>query len=998
MPAGGRLTGVLTIPAGVAFADALAAGLLERAEPDPLALAEMLVLLPTRRACRTLREAFLRRSKGRPILLPRMRPLGDLDADELLFADPTSAEGLGDLDLPPTIAPLRRRLLLAQLIRASRGPTHGPGALPADQALGLADALASLLDQVHTERLDFAKLADLAPDAFAAHWQITLDFLRVITENWPAILADEGAVDPADGRNALLTAQALAWRNNPPGFPVIAAGSTGSIPATADLLACIRDLPQGAVVLPGLDRSLPDDANERLEPPHPQHGMVRLLHGLGLTPSQVGEWPLAADLAPPSAARAQLVNLAFAPATETDRWLTTEIDAPAALRGVRRLDAASPQAEAAAIALALREVLETPGRTAALVTPDRDLGRRVAAELGRWGIEIDDSGGLPLDRTAVGGFLRLILVAADEPTSSDLLALLKHPLCALGQDPSVLRRLVRRLEINLLRGEPAQALPDLAVRVETWRMKKPGPARDAVLAMVRTLQAMLQPLSVLLKRANCLLGELVEAQGVAAEALAATNHQQGWERLWLGDAGEAAAGFLAELTEDAASFGAIDGQDYTDLVDRLLASVVVRPRFGRHPRLAVLGPLEARLQRADLLILGGLNEGTWPAAPAPDPWMSRPMRAQFGLPPHERRIALAAHDFVQAFMAPEVLLTRAQRAGGAPTVPARWLQRLDATLAAQTGEGHKIASADDIAAWIDAIDHPDAADPSCRPDPRPPVAARPRRLSVTEVPTLRRNPYGIYAKRILNLRELDPLDPEPGPADFGSIVHASVERLAREWSMRPLLDPRARLLEIGREQFGALTEQPGVATFWWLRFERLAHRFVLAEADRRADIGETWVEISGSLGFDAPGGAFQLTGKADRIDRLTDGGLAIIDYKTGAPPGQKDVTNGFEPQLPLEAAIAASGGFPDLPAAPASQLLYWRLAGRGKADKPTDAAKPEAIPRLPGEALAGLQRLIAAFDQEATPYLATPPGPWSRFDAYEHLARADEWSSGEDGG
>jgi ATP-dependent helicase/nuclease subunit B len=986
------LTGVLTIPAGVAFADALAAALLARAGGDPLALSETLVLLPTRRACRTLREAFLRRSHGAPVLLPQLRPLGDLDADELLFADPTAAEAIGDLDLPPTIAPLRRRLLLARLIRASRAADK----IPADQALALADALASLLDQVHTERLDFGKLTDLAPEAFAAHWQITLQFLTLITDIWPKLLAEEGLVDPAEGRNALLAAQAAAWRAAPPNFPIIAAGSTGSIPATADLLACIRDLPHGAVVLPGLDRSLPDDARAILEPTHPQYGMVRLLDSLGMTPAQVADWPLAPDLVPPSPARAQLARLAFAPAADTILWRDADLDVTAALTGLRRLDAISPQAEAAAIALALREVLETPGRTAALVTPDRDLGRRVAAELGRWGIEIDDSGGLPLDRTAVGGFLRLILAAAGTPTSSDLLALLKHPLCAMGQDPADLRRRVRRLELSLLRDHPAQPLPALIQRADAWSKEKPGTGSVAVLALLTQLHALLAPLSDLLTSPDAPLGALVDAHGVCAEALATTDREAGWRMLWLGDAGEAAAGFLAELTTDGPSFGPIQGSDYPPLVDRLLASVAVRPRFGRHPRLSVLGPLEARLQRADLLILGGLNEGTWPAAPAPDPWMSRPMRAQFGLPPHERRIGLAAHDFAQAFMAPEVLLTRAQRVAGTPTVPARWLQRIDAVLAAQPGGPHPIQPAQDLAGWVDAIDMPAALDPPVRPAPRPPVELRPRKLSVTEIRTLRRMPYAIYAKHVLKLRPVGVLDPEPEAADFGKIVHASVEQLAREWSQAPLADPRARLLQIGRAQFGALLEQPGIASFWWLRFERLAQRFALDESARRAKISQSWVEIAGALGFSAPGGTFMLTGKADRIDLLTEGSLAIIDYKTGKPPSKTEVAKGFEPQLPLEAAIAEAGGFQGVPPVATSALIYWRLSGGTEADRPVEAIKATDLPGLAAETLAGLKRLISAFDQIDTPYSATPPGPWSRFDDYAHLARATEWSSGED--
>lgn len=982
---------VFTIPPGVSFVDSLASGLLARSHGDPAALARMTVLLPTRRACRALQEAFLRVSDGAPLLLPRLRPIGDVDEDELaLHGDPIGLED--GMDLPPAISELRRRLLLSRLILGGGPRLTGGVLLSADQAAALAGELARLLDQVQTQRLDFERLGDLVPDRYAAHWQVTLEFLRLLTDHWPAILAEQGAMDPAARRNGLLEAQLAAWRAAPPQTPVIAAGSTGSIPATADLLKLVASLPAGCVVLPGLDRITDDESWQQLGPTHPQAGLARLLEHMGLSRDQVVDWESGVQPHPASRHRAALLALALRPAETSHVWRRDLSLAPGLLDGIARMDCASPQEEAETIALLMREALEVPERTAALVTPDRALARRVAAELRRWEIDIDDSAGRPLAQTPPGSFLRLVVaLVAGEAAPVPLLAALKHPLAAGGEDPATFRATVRRLECAVLRG-PRPGVGFAGLR-RALRGLPDTKERRRLDEWIKLLAAAAQPLMRLMARKSATLADLLGAHLGFAEALAASDVESGAERLWSGAAGEAAAAFIAELNECAAGFGAIDGHVYGALIDELMAGRVVRPTSGGHPRLAIWGPLEARLQHVDLLLLGGLNEGTWPPEAPSDPWMSRPMRAAFGLPPPEQKLGLSAHDFAQAVAAPEIVLTRSGRVEGVPTVPSRWLLRLDAVLAI-AGLELATPSAGRLAGWRRALDAPAGPIvPIAPPAPRPPMALRPRALPVTQIETWMRNPYGIYARYILRLRRLDPLDAAPGAAERGTLIHAALERFVAAYPDGLPDDATARLTQIGAELFAddALA-RPVVRAFWWPRFERIADWFVAYERTRRAVASPVGIEAEGRLVLAAPGGDFTLTAKADRIDRLADGDLSILDYKTGSVPAKGEMTAGFSPQLPLEALIAERGGFPGLGAAPVAEIGFLRLNGGYVPGEAKIYNKD--IADMIAAAEDGLGRLIAAFDDPATAYRAWPSARVApAFDNYAHLARLREWAN-----
>ena len=990
------------------FVDALARGLLARAGDDPLALAVPLVLLPTRRACRALREAFLRQSDGQALILPRMRPIGDVDEDELALGESLAdefAEGAGEtaLELPPAIPELRRRLLLAAKLMA-----QSDGALGAEHAAWLAVELARFLDRVQTERLPFAGLHDLVPADYAEHWQTVLAFLSVLADDWPAMLAAEGALDPAARRNAALEALADEWRASPPGHPVIAAGSTGSIPATADLLAVVAGLPEGAVVLPGLDRHLDDAAWSLVgdDPGHPQHGLARLLARLGAGREMVADWPDGEAAAGLPSARSRLVSAALAPAAATDGWRDLAGQGlEDGLKDVARIDALNPREEAGAIALVMRQALETPGRTAALVTPDRNLARRVAAALGRWGLEVDDSAGVPLGASPPGAFLRLTAdLAAADAAPVPLLAALKHPLAAGGLARPAFLANVRLLERAVLRGpRPAPGfggLKSALEHAETDRYRKVDvPVLKALSGWVDGLAAALAPLTAAMAASKATLPELVAAHITAAEALAASDTGEGGARLWAGDAGEAAAGFVSELFQAAGDFAAVTPAEYPALLAALMVGRVVRPRHGAHPRLFIWGLLEARLQRADVMILGGLNEGAWPPEAVADPWMSRPMQARFGLPLPERRTGLTAHDFVQAMGAGAVVLSRAARVEGAPTVPSRWLARIEAVLHAiqgtdPLGDDASPWPGSTLLEWTRMLDEPAVRVEVAPPAPRPPVAARPRRLSVTQIEMLMRDPYALYARKILRLDALDPIDADPGAAERGQFIHQALEAFVRACPDAVPDDAYARLLEIGRQTFGPALDHPGVLAFWWPRFERIAGWFLDKERERRAAIIASAVEVKGERVIEGPAGAFVLNATADRVDRLADGTLAILNYKTGSVPSKKELAAGFAPQLPLEAAIAQAGGFDGVPAGAVAELAFWRLGG----GDPPGEIKPVADPgTLADQALAGLMGLIAKFDDPATPYHAIPRPEFApRYNDYDHLERAAEWSAVSD--
>jgi len=603
-----RTPPVYTIDPSVSFADALAHGVMQRYGLHAETLSTVTLLLPTRRACRTVRDAFLRQTQGKALLLPRLQPLGDLDEDELTLSGWSHLEGTHPL--APAISPLRRQVLLTRLVLS-----FDDGQTTVDQAAQLAKDLAGLLDQCHTEGVDLKALHQLVPEDYAAHWVKTLDFLKILTDHWPAILEGEGCLDPGDRRNQLLALQTQIWQDQPPDHPVIAAGSTASIPAVARLLTTIAQLPQGMVILPGLDRHMAPDDWATLEATHPQYGLRSLLQAMAITPDEVQVW--GDDSQEVRAARVEVTSQALLPAGTTEKWRHLPDPAPHALEGVMRVDCPTSHEEAGVIALMMREELTRAGHTAALVTPDRNLARRVASELRRWGIEIDDSAGVPLIYTPVGAFLRLLAQCVrDDFAPVAFLALCKHPLFGAGQEAGVFRRLIRTLEVLALRGPRPMAgiegiLKALDQREQHWRQRTSRLSRhqSGLLAELRAVLNVIEAASAgfvkVMKRRQSSFVRLLDQHIKTAEALASTADQTGIDRLWRGEAGETAATFLAELRQAAEGFEDVRCERYPSLLETLMQGQAVRPRYGAHPRLAILGLFEARLHHADRMILGG---------------------------------------------------------------------------------------------------------------------------------------------------------------------------------------------------------------------------------------------------------------------------------------------------------------------------------------------------------------------------------------------------------
>jgi ATP-dependent helicase/nuclease subunit B len=968
MSAAKKPVGIYNIPAGIAFARSLAAQLISETSGTPETLPAYRIILPTRRAARVLREAFRTENPGKPMLLPQMHALGDIDEEELSVAFAGDEPPPEWLDIKPALPPLKRQVLLAQTVMRLPGYAKN-----FDQALLLAKALGGLMDHVYTEGLDLKKLPELvSEERLSTHWQVTLKFMEILSERWPEVLAENGVIDAADRRNKLLRVLAKNWRKSPPSGHIIAAGTTGSIPATAELLQVIAALPKGRVVLPGLDTGMDEPSWKALDETHPQYGLKHLLEILETPREAVAPWPRCGEA--DGQERRWLAAEIMRPAETTPSWTrelpgnaTAKKTLKAALENLKILTCDNEREEAMVIAVMLRQALETPGQTAALITPRRSLARRVAAACRRWGIVLDDSAGQPLSQTPAGSFMLLSAQAAASDFSPvALLALLKHPACQATD--------IEKLDLALRGPKPKPGLGGIAERDKAGIM---GPI-EPVLARFMTGSLSGKPRK---------FSKTLTAHIEMAETLAG-----GPENFWLNEDGQQASAFFAELSLHADLFPDLSLPEYAAVLASLMDDKTVRPPFGTHPRLQILGQLEARMTDADLVIMAGLNEKSWPPAPGFDPWMSRPMRKEFGLPSAERSIGLAAHDFVQGFCAKNVVITRSSRQDGGPATPARWLQRLEAVLQAA---GISLPKENETLQWATALDEAAAFSPAKRPEPRPPIAARPRKLSVTRIEKWRQDPYGIYAEYVLRLRKLNALEKPPEAAEKGILLHAVMKRFTDKAPQNMPADAAQILTDIAADEISKRNDDPAAWSFWKRRFDKAAIWLVQHETDWRQIAQPRGTEITGEISFSAPAGDFSLKATADRIDTVP-GGAAVIDYKSGGTFSPTDVRNSKKPQLPLEGLILAKGGFEPLGTLKPVSLQYWKLTGALKlTDEPI--ALNEGVDAVIADAEQGLKNLIAVFDNDKTPYYSVPAPEFApRFNDYKHLARIAEWAALDD--
>ncbi|KKW92620.1 double-strand break repair protein AddB [Sphingobium chungbukense] len=983
---------LFNIPAHRAFSDALVAGILAQHGADPMRLAQGMILLPSNRAVRAVSDAFVRKSGG-GLLLPRLVTLGDPDLGEQIGG---ALDPLGEGEaVAPAIAAMRRQMILARMVQqASAHPVD------AGQALMLGQALGAVLDQMQVERVPVTALGDLGlSDELSRHWQTSLDLFSILLARWPDELARLGCIDLADRRNRLLDRMTARWAKEPPGGFVIAAGISTTAPAIAALLRRIAIMPNGAVVFAGLDQEMDGESWDAIGPfdpdpitgrapagheTHPQYALKRLLDRMSATREDVALWRWGSEH-DARAVRGRNISNAMLPPRLTSRWRDLRT-ADRSLAGVEALEVATPGEEAQAIAIALREAVETEGRTAALVTPDRQLATRVSAHLRRWGIEADDSAGQPLSRLPPGTLLIAMAEAlAERFAPVALLTLLKHPLVMRGEGRVTWLEGVRGLDLLLRGPRPQAGIHGLDLLLQ----EREGEDRQRVLR-ARTRQwwgearILLEPLEQAFLTASDLAAQLAAIREHAGRLTQ--------DAIWAGHQGHAAADLFAEM-EEAAGEGPrqADVRALPALLDHLLSGLSVRPPQGGHPRIGILGLIEARLVQTDLMILGGLNEGTWPGLPAPDPWLAPRIRRELGLPGLESRIGLAAHDFASALGAPHVLITRARRGSGGPAVASRFWLRLKAMAGAQW------KSADRYAALAGVLDHPAAHRPARRPAPVPPLSVRPKLIPVTDVDRLKADPYAFYAKRILRLARLDPVDADAGPAWRGTAVHEILQQWA-EAGNGDLADLEAR----ARAMFDRPDVHPLLKALWQPRLIE-AIRWIAEEvaSDLAAGRKILAVEIEGRAEI----AGVTLTGKADRIDLLPDGKLGIVDYKTGKPPSARQVRAGYALQLGLLGLIAEYGGFPGTDAAPvAGGFEYWSLAKKGDAfgyrESPVDPmGKRDKIVTadFTSHAHAQFDTLVAAYLNGSAPFDAQVNPEVANYGDYDQLMRLEEWYGRDDG-
>ena len=985
------------MPSGVPFLDMLAKGLRRRFGNE---LQSGLILLPTRRAVRGLGEAFVSAAAEdgiRAALLPRLRPLADIDPEEPPF-EPGELVG----KVGPAIDPTLRRFEMARVVAAYHERALD---LPLDAAtaLAMADPLLAILDDAALEEAKLTQSdawAHLVGEA-AKHFQDAATLYKIIQDYWPARLAELNMEEPQTRKVKLLDALVSHWKDNPPDHPVIIAGSTGSLRATRRLMRVVANLPKGMVILPGFQATDNDETWESIDEQHPQYAMKLLINGLGIDRGEVRNFVTDVVGIPAKdknrLARTRVLEEALVPASRTADWLARieklETDfGPVifdnAVEGLSLIEARSDAEEALAIALILREALEDKSKTAALVTPDQALARRVRARLSRWDVDVDMSQGEPLAETSIGVFLDAVLSVSQTPESPlEKAVLFGHSLTGLGQAPEQVLTTWHEIERT-------------AYRVE----QKIGAPLRALSAIENALNEALEPLVELggAGPAPVWASALISA----AEAIAMRPQQQGSDFLWRGEAGERAAQLLEHIIVYGDNLPDVDAAGFARLMRQLMTGIVVRPRGGTHPRLSILGPLEARMLEADIIILGGLNEGIWPATPSPGPFLSRGMRRDMKLSLPERRYGLAAHDFFELASIPKVYLTRSKRSDSGPTIASRWVWRLKTLLQGAVGEEGvkmRLGPADhylDIAQALDFVSAKNVK-PAEAPKPKPPknkrwMTDKGRSLSITEVKTLIRDPYSIYGKHVLGLRRLKDLGHQNGASEFGSAIHLGIEKFLTEKKAAFTEADDVVMIDALNAAFQLYGYSPEVIAKENARFRVIAEG-LRTELNARAidSFEEKGLEVWGEAQI--PNRDFSVRGLMDYVERGIEG-YGFVDFKTGVPATDTEVAAGFDPQLPLAAFILKAGGLRGHKPADTARLGYMRIKGSNGDFKYTPIGKKKSVEQLVDESVETLTKLIDLYDDPNTPYESQVRSKYiNSFSDFNDLARRSEWAGMEGG-
>ena len=960
---------IFNIPLSCSFWDTLAEIYLKKYAQKSFDLASVLFLVPNRRAYQSLISAFVRQQGLSPTILPQVVPIAEIDDDDVFFNSFDAS--VGDFNYQKKVISQEERLFLFTRLILSKPADFGLTQISMAQALNLAQDLANLIDTAYNQELSFDRLDTLVPEKYATHWQDTLKLLKIITHFWPQILQERDAIDICEQRQKILYQQAQLWQDSKTNKNIVIAGVTASFPSIVCLMKVVSSLENGEIYFSGIDQTADDAYWESIDESHPQYELKELLNLLAISRHEVQ------DVVPPlRTSREIFISEVMRPATVSNKWRQLEHkikDIEEVINHLQFIESPNQREEALAIALKMREILEIPEKTVALITYDRNLARRVALELQRFDIKIDDSAGIPLGLSPVGIYLRLIAEAA-ENIDSDIkfITLLKNPFTLIHHDAATIRKKIYDYEY-FLRNPKSTVSQELLDFVNSTKQK-------------------LLELNILMNKNDVSFEEIFIKHLSLAEEFASSDVCSGKELIWRGDAGIAAAKFSTKILENASFLGYLNGEDYLSVFCELINKDCVRSFYGTHPRLNILGPIEAKLCKFDYVILGEINEGIWPKPADADMWMSRPMKKDFGFSLPEKNVGILGADLCGFLSAENVIFTRAERIEGVPMKKSRWLLRMETVLKALDYDIEDLKK-NDITSLAKRIDFPQQYSAIQSPAPCPPVWSRPRKLSASAVDLLVADPYSFFAKYILKLYTLDDLDISPDQRDYGSLIHHIIEEFNNLYPNIMPDNAEEIIKNLGDKYFSEMQISPELKAFWWPKFLNTAKAFLIQ--DERLNVSKIHNEISGEIEYVLPKGNLKFTAKADRIDELKDGYINIIDYKTGNIPSRNQVLSGHALQLLLEGLIATKGHFSDINTKKIEKLIYWHLGQTVSTSNLLEIDLTEE--NLLEKCESYLLELMETFDFETTPYFSKPtPKYITKNMDYEHLSRIKEWSVQEE--
>jgi ATP-dependent helicase/nuclease subunit B len=972
---------VYTIPYHVPFLSELVA-FLTREYGDDSQLSKAKIILPSRRATRELQFEFLKSSPKTSLLMPKFMPIGDVDDEELDLSLLSLTDGLSSaLDLPPIISSIDRRFILAELI-AQKDKNFSWA-----QCLDFAKALSRLMDQIYTENLNLSDLPSLVPaNDLSDHWKDIVQFLDILSIAWPSILNERGQIDAADRRNRLMRLLADYWRDHPPQTPVMIAGSTGSIPVVTDLMKVISHLPQGAVILPGLDLNIPDDVWNTLPLSHPQSIMKNTIHVIGIPRDQVQILNSKHQLSKTEIAVREMMYPS--PYFLTSQSQVSEQD----ISHIHIAETSNEREEALSIALILRRMMNDPQKTAIVITPDRNLARRISSELKRWNIMVNDSAGQGLHTQNIAIFMKKLMgLYADPIDIPAFLTFLKLPYFQdiLSQDD------IFDFENKFYRS--AKIIPQNISLKSVSEIKDDYPFLEKFFSLFQSIEQV--------KDQELFVSEFLNIILTSVSSIISDP-----SFIWADDDGESMLSYLQNLQSSDVAARRVTISEFRDIVEHFWSETMVRSTTATHPNITILGQIEARLLKPDVVILAGLNEGVWPQDPTPDPWMSVHMRQKFGLPPVERQYALSAHDFLSGLSSNEVYITRSIKLNGTPTVPARWLQRLMAYLEYKNIDIKILTNnfEKNILPIIQNMIHVDSINKIEEPLPRPPAHIRPTSFYVTDVESLIKNPYSIYIKSILRLRPLRDIDDDNYHLEVGNLLHKIFEIYAHLMKQNNGINDEILLLQARDSVFSDYKENKHSA-FWSLfefRLNTLLPSFLQLDRQWRLDTVPYLLETRAECKITTKHNEIELKAKADRIDIWGQYGIAIIDYKSGKAPSSVEIVSGKKPQLPLEMMMATAGAFGKPVEINHIKAEFWHVKdghsfeSQNLNDIKIRGENNITAPELIQHTIEQFSELMDLMLNPSTPFHVIPPSGWTMMETDEkihHLARTDEWAFLYDG-